>query len=390
MLRKLPTILVLICLSIFSLSKSRADDEHPIAIRQWSDTGFTIETMYNMHVGIGLTEADMKRLPRTLNLNADEVTVENPAMLRWSTETSEPLKLAVNEVGANVSPIEILVSKHNLSANAVTLVAVDGIVVAVLNGLAANEIDAVAKHLESKNIREKELVVIATSDGLETDALKKLSNALSPQTMVVGSTIEKIGSDNVEAISGNTIAIGKNKKMDNTETNTRFVSLGDQPWTMTDELAGLFAKKEAACKSSREMFAKLSVDQMNFKPSDGTHTPRWNAEHMMGRELLFFSQIFHAVDPSIPVMDLNPRQMPKDYTFAHPDWSGAEEAAQMMRVEAFTRRFGYLLDGMDLDKKAAGSKFWTPRGLLEQMERHYKQHSANVVKKMDLDGWPAP
>ena len=81
--------------------------------------------------------------------------------------------------------------------------------------------------------------------------------------------------------------------------------------------------------------------------------------------------------------------MPKDYTFAHSDWSGAEEAAQMMRVEAFTRRFAYLLDGMDLDKKASGSKFWTPRKLLKQMERHYNEHSANVVKKMDLDGWPA-
>ena len=90
----------------------------------------------------------------------------------------------------------------------------------------------------------------------------------------------------------------------------------------------------------------------------------------------------------IPVMDLNPRQMPKDYTFAHSDWTGAEEAAQMMRVEAFTRRFAYMLDGMDLDKKAKGSKFWRPRGLLEQMERHYNQHSANVVKKMDLEGWP--
>ena len=70
----------------------------------------------------------------------------------------------------------------------------------------------------------------------------------------------------------------------------------------------------------------------------------------MGRELVFFSQIYNAVDPMIPVMDLNPKQMPKDYEFAHPDWTGAEEARQMQRVAAFTRRFAYLLDKMELDE----------------------------------------
>jgi len=87
-------------------------------------------------------------------------------------------------------------------------------------------------------------------------------------------------------------------------------------------------------------------------------------------------------------MDLNPKQMPKDYKFAHEDWTGAEEARQMKRVEDFTRRFAYMLDGMDLNKRAKGSRFWSPRALLAQMERHYNEHSANVVKKMKLDGWP--
>ena len=108
----------------------------------------------------------------------------------------------------------------------------------------------------------------------------------------------------------------------------------------------------------------------------------------MAMELKFFSEIYNAVDPSIPVLNLAPQQMPKDYKFAHPDWTGEEEARQMKRVENFTRRFAYMLDGMDLDKRAKGSRFWTPRRLLAQMERHYKEHSGNVVKKMKLDGWP--
>ena len=61
---------------------------------------------------------------------------------------------------------------------------------------------------------------------------------------------------------------------------------------------------------------------------------------------------------------------------------------QMERVEAFTRRFAYLLDGMDMDEKAKGSSFWTPKSLLLQMEKHYSEHTANVVKKKSLVGWP--
>ena len=109
---------------------------------------------------------------------------------------------------------------------------------------------------------------------------------------------------------------------------------------------------------------------------------------MMGRELVFFSQIYNAVDPMVPVMDLNPKQMPKDYEFAHPDWTGAEEARQMQRVAAFSRRFAYLLDDMDLDKRAKGSRIWSPRALLKQMERHYSEHTGNTKKKMELPGWP--
>jgi hypothetical protein len=90
---------------------------------------------------------------------------------------------------------------------------------------------------------------------------------------------------------------------------------------MTPDLSELFAKKEQECKKSRDVFAALSVKQLNFRPSNGTHTPRWNTEHMMGRELLFFSQIYHAVDVSIPIMDLNPKQMPPDYRPAHSEWS---------------------------------------------------------------------
>ena len=230
------------------------------------------------------------------------------------------------------------------------------------------------------------MVVIAIGAQFDKAACEKIIESTAPRILIVSEAIEQVGETKVEKIVHNTIAFSNRAKLD---AKTRVVSLGTEPYKMSDELADLFAKKEAASKLSREMFAKLSVKQMNFKPSNGSHTPRWNTEHMMGRELLFFSQIYNAVDPMISIVDLNPKQMPEDYEFAHEDWTGAEEARQTKRVEDFVRRFAYLLDGMDLNKKAKGSRFWSPRALLKQMERHYKEHSDNVVKKMKLDGWPA-
>lgn len=387
MARNLPTVLVLICLALTGLQSAAADTGQPIAIRQWSGTGLSIETMANIHVGSGVTEADQKRLPRAVDFQVEDSAAIGSATVRWMVQTSSVTTLDYNQRGNNHLANDITVVRGAWGMSEAKLVSVDGVLVADLNAVASEEIEAWLKNPIEAEIGKPWLVVIATAADFDADRLKEIRDKLNPQMMIVNSSVGKIDDVKVEVISHNTIAVSAAAEGDDKD-KTRIVSLGDQPWAMNDELAGLFAKKEAACKSSREMFAQLSVEQMNFKPGDGSHTPRWNAEHMMGRELLFFSQIFHAVDPKIPVMDLNPRQMPEDYTFAHSDWSGAEEAAQMARVEAFTRRFAYLLDGMDLDTKAAGSKFWTPRGLLEQMQRHYKQHSANVVKKMDLEDWP--
>jgi len=87
-------------------------------------------------------------------------------------------------------------------------------------------------------------------------------------------------------------------------------------------------------------------------------------------------------------MDLNPKQMPADYQFAHPTWTGREEAMQMQRVSEFCRRFAYLLDGMDVNQRAPGSRWPSLRALLIQMDRHYDQHTGNTVQKFKLPGWP--
>jgi acetyl esterase/lipase len=169
--------------------------------------------------------------------------------------------------------------------------------------------------------------------------------------------------------------------------NFTFASL-EAPAPIPDHLRELFDRMEEANRRSQDVFRELSVNQMNFKPDNGTHTPRWNAEHMAGRQLLFFSQIYHAIDPTIPVVDWNPRQMPADYVARHPDWTGAEEARKLQRVDDFCRRYAYLLKDVSLDAKAPGSSWPSLAALLKQMEKHYKEHTANVIKKFDLPNWP--
>ncbi|GAB5407112.1 MAG: DinB family protein [Aureliella sp.] len=189
----------------------------------------------------------------------------------------------------------------------------------------------------------------------------------------------------IKRVPHNTLALVSGEKA---ADKPQLVILSEKPWEMPEDLAREFAAMEKSCADSQQVFAKLSVDQMNFKPENGTHTPRWNAEHMMGRQLLFFSQIYHSVDQRLPIIDLNPKQMPPDYRFAHPDWTGAEEARQMQRVSEYTRRFAYLLNGKQLSDKATGT-FWPSVGaLIRQMQRHYGEHTSNTEKKFDLPGFP--
>lgn len=177
------------------------------------------------------------------------------------------------------------------------------------------------------------------------------------------------------------------KKRPVTESDDILATINEPP-PVPEHLKLLFEKMEAANRRSQDVFRELSVKQMNFRPSNGTHTPRWNAEHMAGRQLLFFSQIYHALDPEIPVIDRNPRQMPNEYEPRESNWSGKQEARYMQRVDDFCRRYAYLLKDQPLKAKPPASRWPSMEALLQQMERHYDEHTANVKKKFELPDWP--
>ncbi len=185
--------------------------------------------------------------------------------------------------------------------------------------------------------------------------------------------------------AGNTLAVTAGRGP--TRDAPQVVLLKTRPAAVPAEIAELLAAKESAAAEAQAVFRALSINQMNHRPGNGTHTPRWNAEHMMGMELRFLTAVYADVDPSVGIVNLAPAQMPDEYTAAQPDWTGAEEARQIERVQKLTRRFAYLLRQLELDERPPGSP-WPLRGLLRQMQRHYLEHTDNVRKKFELPDWP--
>lgn len=385
-----------------------ADDGHPVAIRHWPDGGFTLETMWGLSVGMGISDDARKKLPDSPAAEMEKLMLNQTMRLSRSpnvsslelSATNENLQMRVAQAAGKSDPKRknvVFLARQKASTDGgevlVSTVSVDNVFVVNFNEMDPTEITNYLSLIgpqmkvvyDAIGVRNNHYFVIANRDDLDVKTYQQITNALHPEILFVRSGLEAVGDKKVEIVAHNTAAISSSSKRGD---ETRYVALGTKSYEMSVELTDLFARKEASCKGACEIFSELSVEQMNFKPANGTHTPRWNTEHMMGRELGFFSSIYHAIDPSIPVMNLNPRQMPKDYKFAHEDWSGAEEALQMQRVQAFTRRFAYLLDGADLKKRIKGNPFPSLRALLKQMERHYNEHTANVVKKMELDGWP--
>ena len=372
-----------------------ANEGDPMAIRGWPDGVVSLETHWGLQLVINPTPATAKQLPREADQAVHDTQQIDHVLSRLPNE-AEPSWLSASEE-RSADPNAITVKSARLgrdSARAVVL-QVDGVKIVFIPSdtfESQGDFDAAAP-------ADVDLLILTFGELTPpADArLLSLVTSLGPKLVVLNSinaadpsAVERLrtsigAADAMITIAHNTLAFSQTTR---TSTQPRIVTLTDAPSKMPNEMEVLFAAMEKASSDSQRVFTQLSTKQMNFKPGNGTHTPRWNAEHMMGRQLLFFSRIYGAQDTSIPVMDLNPQQMPPDYVFAHPDWEGHEESRQMQRVVEFTRRFAYLLAGMDLDSKAPGSRWPSLRALLNQMHRHYSEHTANTVKKFDLPGWP--
>jgi len=229
------------------------DDGHPIAIRNW-EQGVTIETMWGFQIGLGVTDATLGKLPRKPDLVLADVSVGESVTLQRLPNQAKPSMS--KEPGDSVSEDRNAVVVERGKEGAPAMVTVDGLTVVYL--------DAVADAEFAKQLEGKQVVVVATGDGLKPEMYATIVDALKPKLMVVKAGVEKVGEQTVESVSHNTVAVSSGKQ---TKAKTRIVSLSTEGYKMSKQLTTLFEKKEAACKKSREVFAKLSVAQMNFKPA---------------------------------------------------------------------------------------------------------------------------
>lgn len=380
---------------------TQAAEGDPLAIRRWPAGVITVESHWDLHLAIG----DVTKVTDQFNRMPDQVidskqTIDsilqrlpNQEKANW-LPSSQADKSDINAV--QVSSISIAGSDEKCIR-----VAVDGVRILIVPQ------EGFAQDWDVEKTQPVDVLVLTVGDVAQLPEAVAMVKALSPRTVLLNSLATSPslpseagidafcaavgGQAGLQSVNHNTLAVSQTTHATETGGSSpapQVVMLSTKPWQMPEELSKLFAAMEKTCSDSQQVFAKLSVEQMNFKPSNGTHTPRWNTEHMMGRQLLFFSQIYHSLDSNIHVRDLNPKQMPPDYTFAHPDWDGREEARQMQRVSSFTRRFAYLLADLDVDERAPGSNWPTLRALLAQMHRHYSEHTENTIKKFDLPDWP--
>ena len=389
--------------ALFSLCStiSKAAEGHPVAIRRWPLGAITIESHWDLHLAIGdiaVAKSMFERSPDQVidpNQQINSVLQRHPNQenAMWlpahQADQTDANAISVrsfdldgsekNCVRVTVDGVQVWIVPRQGFAHDWDTQATEPADVLVLNFETMEELPAAVPMVQTLRPRIVLLNNLTTSPPLQSKAgIEKFCEAVGSQAQP-------------QFVNHNTLAVAATTKASEDDASTaspRVVVLSTIKWQMPEELSGLFAAMEKACSDSQQVFAKLSVAQMNFKPSNGTHTPRWNAEHMMGRQLLFFSQIYHAQDPTILVSDLNPKQMPADYVFAHADWDGREEARQMQRVSSFTRRFAYLLSDLDVNERAPGSSWPTLRALLAQMHRHYSEHTENTIKKFDLPDWP--
>jgi len=428
--------MLVVTILFFPYTRTQADPGHPVAVRWWGQAMVSIETHWNLRVVIDpygeKIGYENPRVTGDLVLvthehddhNNVELIGGEPIVLRGLDESGNvrtidyyldqpPNVEKIQWVAANESSyvrkeairISSIPAWHDdtegsqRGANTLFLIEVDGIRIVHCGDLGQPRLTA--EQLATMGTVDVLLIPVGGVYTVDGKQAAEIVQQVNPRIVVpihyktpnlvydlqgVQGFLAALSDDcQVERLSGNTLAISV---ADRGIARPKVVVLDFIPQALSKELEKLFAAKEKACQDSQQVFAKLNIEQMNFQPSNGTHTPRWNAEHMMGRELLFFSQIFSQVDSEIQPIDLNPKQMPGDYVAVHPDWTGAEEARQMQRVSAFARRFAYLLSDLDLDQQAPGSH-WTPRKLLLQMQRHYNQHTANVTKKFELPDWPA-
>lgn len=258
-IRLVAVFFTVLCHSLF------AADGDPIAIRQWPDGGFSVESMWDLHVAVGLSDSTRKLLPRKPDAELESL----PVMIG----TAAKLSRAANEERPTLGPspdkpvphqISLVLSKNyetkpHLDARPLlssTYVVADGLQIQFLDH---DRVSMDDRKLQISRVQRPgpAFVAVATGSQFTAEFCAEYARTFQPSLMIVNRSIDEIDGKKVEKIPHNTVAASaivqqKSKDPETKPRLTRFVSLGTKPYKMTDEVAELFEKKEAASAASRD------------------------------------------------------------------------------------------------------------------------------------------
>ena len=282
-----------------------AAEGEPIAIRFWEDHSISIESHsgLNLEIEPGSAPSDIKppqhRVDQTVKAKSE---LDHLLSRKTNEKASSFAKL---EAGQSIPPDGIRVRSENPSENEDAhglRIELDGVTIAVPVSL-GTKLSASQWEVEPADVLL--IPMLEDEKTLASPALLAYFKALNPKRVIVSAEYppqdlkvfqSAIGlATEPLTIEHNTFALSAGGL--SRETAPQVVAVSDTPHELSETLETLFQAMEKSNLKSQQVFEKLSAKQLNFRPSNGTHTPRWNSEHMMGRQLGFFSQIFHAIGP---------------------------------------------------------------------------------------------
>ncbi len=393
---------------LLGVSAAHAEPGMPVGVRWWGGDTVSVETYWNLSVSISGSPGDARDADLSIVLSdlPEDAGAGYYSALGGELDISLDRPVNAENVTAENVTIEptdpaVIASPYDLAGNTIrvrsfagdalwVLVQGDGVSILYTNDEGASSIpDEITTEIASIDVL---VLPIGVKDpgALIAGASARMLVPIgfrSPKGREFKAFEERLGSAaGRQDAAGNTTAVSTNLQTGAPGLEV----LRSRPWRAKGKLGVLLKNIDRKNRKSQSVFAPLSPNQMNHKPSNGAHAPRWNVEHMTGTELAFFTRVYSNLDPDVPAIQRFPAQQPPDYTPAHPEWTGGEEARRMERVLALRNRFAYLLDSVDLDTLPRGAPAFTGslEGMCERVAGHYDEHTAHVLKKFKLDDWP--
>ena len=186
-----------------------ADDGQPVALRQWPNGRFTIETMWNLHINFGGEAAGR-------DSNSPSPDFDTSSVALFGGGSSGTVRRLINTADAefitSADPMDTLANDVSIARLKIDneptpamSVKVDGVHFVFLNGLDADQTRSfLTEHADTQG---KSVVIVATDKTFDAELCGAISKKLSPNTLVVGSHVTSVNQQPVTAIAHNTLLV---------------------------------------------------------------------------------------------------------------------------------------------------------------------------------------